>query len=98
MTSQVGALGAVSNALSESGSMLSTIVPRFSRRLSIMDNIKNDLITAGADTGDSSALQKVQTDIQTQQQALISMGTSAIFNNQNLLAAATGTTVNMVAS
>jgi flagellin len=98
MTSQVGALGAVSNALSESGSMLSTMSAALQSTVSIMDNIKNDLITAGADTGDSSALQKVQTDIQTQQQALISMGTSAIFNNQNLLAAATGTTVNMVAS
>ncbi|TAL78660.1 MAG: flagellin [Beijerinckiaceae bacterium] len=98
MTSQVGALGAVSNALSESGSMLATMSAALQSTVSIMDNIKNDLITAGADTGDASALQKVQTDIQTQQQALISMGTSAIFNNQNLLAAATGTSVNMVAS
>lgn len=98
MTSQVGALGAVSNALSESGSMLATMSAALQSTVSIMNNIKNDLLTAEADVGDSSALAKVQTDIQTQQQQLISMGTSAIFNNQNLLAAAPNTTVNMVAS
>jgi flagellin len=98
MNSQVGALGAVSNAMSESGSMLATMSAALQSTVSIMDNIKNDLITAATDTGNSSALSKIQTDIQTQQQQLISMGTSATFNNQNLLAAATGTTVSLVSS
>lgn len=98
MNSQVGALGAVSNALSESGSMLATMSAALQSTVSIMDNIQQDLITAAADTGDSSALAKVQNSIATQQQQLISMGTSASFNNQNLLAAASGTTVSVIAS
>jgi len=95
MSSQVGALGAVSNAISESGSMLSTMSAALQSTVSIMDNIKNDLIT-GATGG--TDLTKIQTDIATQQQQLISMGTSATFNNQNLLAAATGTTISLVSS
>lgn len=98
MNSQVGALGAVSNALSESGSMLSTMSAALQSTVSIMNNVKNDLITAATDVGDSTALQKIQTDIETQQQQLISMGTSATFNNQNLLAAATNSTVSLVSS
>jgi len=98
MTSQVGALGAVSNALSESGSMLATMSAALQSTVSIMNNVKNDLITAATDVGDSTALQKIQTDIETQQQQLISMGTSATFNNQNLLAAATNSTVSLVSS
>lgn len=98
MSSQVGALGAVSNALSESGSMLATMSAALQSTVSIMNNIKNDLITAATDVGDGTALQKIQTDIETQQQQLISMGTSATFNNQNLLAAATNTTVSLVSS
>lgn len=94
MNSQVGALGAVSNALSESGSMLSTMSAALISTVSIMDNIKNDLVTAQQPGTD---LSKVQTDISTQQQMLISIGNSSSFNGQNLLATSGGT-IGLVAS
>jgi flagellin len=94
MSSQVGALGAVSSALSESGSMLSTMTAALQQTISIMNNIKNDLIT-GEQTG--TDLSKVQTDITTQQQMLLSIGTSSSFNGVNFLSTSGGT-VNLVAS
>ncbi len=97
MSSQVGSLGAVSSALSESGSMLATMSAALQSTVSIMDNIQNDLVTAQElPTGDTLA--KVQTDISTQQQMLISIGNSSSFNGVNLLATATNTAVNLVAS
>lgn len=95
MTSETGALGAVQNALSESASLLSTTSAALQSTISIMDNIKNDLITA---ENPGTDLSKIQTDISSMQQQLISIGNSATFNNQNFLAAATGSTVNMVSS
>ena len=95
MTSEVGALGAVSNALSESSSMLGTMSAALQSTVSIMDNIKNDLLTAQQPGTD---LTKIQTDIATQQQLLISIGNSASFNTENFLASATGQTINLVAS
>jgi flagellin len=95
MSSEVGALGAVSNALSESASMLSTMSAALQSTVSIMDNIKNDLVTASTSGTD---LSKIQTDIATQQSQLISIGTSSSFSGVNLLASATGTTVNLVSS
>jgi flagellin len=95
MSSQTSALGAVSNALSESGSMLSTMSNALQQTVSIMDNIQNDLLTALQPGTD---LTKVQTDIQTQQQMLLSYGNSANFNGQNLLANAGTANVDLVAS
>lgn len=94
MSSQTSALGAVSNALSESGSMLSTMSAALTQSISIMDNIQNDLVTAQQPGTD---LTKVQTDIQTQQQMLLSIGSSATFNGQNMLSTSGGT-VNLVSS
>jgi flagellin len=95
MTSQTGALGAVQSALSESGSMLATMTAALQSTISIMDNIQNDLVTASNSGAD---LSKIQTDINTQQQMLISIGTSSSFNSVNPLAAATGQTINLVSS
>ncbi|HTJ02721.1 MAG TPA: flagellin [Methylovirgula sp.] len=95
MSSQTSALGAVSNALSESGSMLSTMSNALQQTVSVMDNIQNDLLTALQPGTD---LTKIQTDIQTQQQMLLSYGNSATFNGQNLLANAGTASVNLVAS
>lgn len=95
MSSQTSALGAVSNALSESGSMLSTMSNALQQTVSIMDNIQNDLLTALQPGTD---LTKVQTDIQTQQQMLLSYGNSANFNGQNLLANTGTANVNLVAA
>lgn len=94
MNSQTSALGAVSSALSESGSMLSTMSAALNQTISIMNNIKNDLLT-GLEPG--TDLTKVQTDISTQQQQLLSIGSSSSFNGENFLSTSGGT-VNLVAS
>lgn len=94
MNSQVSALGAVNSALSESGSMLSTMSAALNQTISIMNNIKNDLLT-GLQPG--TDLSKIQTDIATQQQQLISIGSSSSFNGENFLAT-TGGTVNLISS
>lgn len=94
MNSQVGALGAVSSALSESSALVSTMSSALTSTISVVDQIKNDLVTAsnpGADLG------KIQTDISAQQALLVSIGSSANFSGQNFLET-TGGTVNLVAS
>jgi flagellin len=94
MTSNVGALGAVNSALSESQSMVSTMSSALTTSISVMDAIKNDLVTAQQPGADLNA---IQTDINAQQQALESIGQSATFNGQNWLET-TGGNVNLVAS
>jgi flagellin len=98
MTSQNDALGAVSDALNESGSLLSTMTAALNSTITIMDAIQKDLIAAEQPGADFSS---IQTDIAAQQTALISIGQSANFNGQNFLdvaAAATSTPVGLVAS
>jgi flagellin len=94
MTSNVGALGAVNSALSESQSMVSTMTAALQHSISVMDAIKNDLVTASQPGADLTAIQQ---DITAQQQSLISIGQSSIINGQNFLET-TGGTVNLVAS
>ena len=94
MTSNVGALGAVNSALSESQSMVSTMTAALQHSISVMDAIKNDLVTAAQPGADLNAIQQ---DITAQQQSLISIGQSSIINGQNFLET-TGGTVNLVAS
>ena len=94
MSSNVGALGAVSSALSESSAMLSTMSAAMTSTISVMDVIKDDLISAQQPGAD---LSKVQTDISAQQNLLVSIGTSSNFNGQNFLNT-TGSTVAMVSS
>ncbi len=94
MNSQVGALGAVSSALSESSALVSTMSSALQSTLSVVNVIKNDLITASNPGAD---LAKIQSDISAQQSLLISIGSSANFNGQNFLET-TGGAVNLVAS
>ena len=94
MKSNIGALGAVNDALSESSSVVSTMTQALQQAISVVGNIKNDLVTASAPGTD---LTKVQTDIASQQASLISIGASANFNGLNFLET-TGGTVNLVAS
>jgi flagellin len=94
MQSDVGALGVALTALSESASTASTMTAAMTASISVMDVLKNDLVSAenpGADLG------KIQTDIVAQQTLLQSIATSANFNGQNWLAT-TGSTVSMVSS
>ena len=87
MSSDVGALGAVSSSLSESSSLLSTMSAALNSTVSVMDALKNDLVTAQglAAEGDTSDLANVQSDITQQQQLLISIGGSSSFNGVNFL-------------
>jgi flagellin len=94
MNSSVGALGSVSSALSESSAMLSTMSAAMTATISVMDVIKDDLISAQQPGAD---LSKVQTDIAAQQNLLVSIGSSSNFNGQNFLNT-TGLSVKMVSS
>jgi flagellin len=94
MKSNVGALGAVNDALSESQSMVSTMTSALNTSISVMDAIKKDLVTASQPGADLNA---IQTNISKQQAALVSIGSSATFNGQNFLDT-TGGRVNLVAS
>jgi flagellin len=80
--SDVGALGAVSDALSESASLLTTTTAALQSTISVLDAIKNDLTEA---SNPGANLAAIQTDISSQQQLLFSIGNSATFNGINLL-------------
>ena len=94
MNSDIGALGAVNSALSESQSMIATMTTAMQSTISAMDAIKQDLVTAQQP---GASLTKIQSDITAQQNALLSIGQSASFNGQNYLET-TGGTVNLVSS
>jgi flagellin len=94
MQSDVGALGAVDSALSESQSMVATMSAAMNSTISVMDAIKNDLVTASNPGAD---LNQIQNDISAQQNLLLSIGQSATFNGQNFLET-TGGNVNLVSS
>jgi len=66
MTSDVGALGAVNDALSQSQSMVSTMTAAMQHSISVMDAIKNDLVTA---SNPSANLNAIQQDISSQQKS-----------------------------
>lgn len=94
MSSNVGALGAVNDALATSSAMVETMSSALKATITVVNAIKDDLVTAsnpGADLG------KIQTDIAAQQALLVSIGSSAVFNGQNFLQT-TGGTVNLVTS
>ena len=80
--SDAGALGAVSDALSESSSLLTTTTAALQSTISVLDSIKNDLTEA---SNPGANLNAIQTDISSQQQLLFSIGNSASFNGINLL-------------
>jgi flagellin len=82
MSSDNGALGAVSAALKTSGSMLSTFNSAIEQAISVVNLIKNDLVSAenpGAD------LTQIQSDIEAQQNSLLEIAGGASFNGQNWL-------------
>ncbi len=94
MKSNIGALGAVNEALSQSSSIVSTMTQALQQAISVVGVIKNDLVTASTSGTD---LTKVQTDIASQQASLISIGSSSDFNGVNFLET-TGGTVQLVAA
>ena len=94
MRSDIGALGAVNDALSQSASIVSTMTQALQQAISVVGVIKNDLVTASNPSAD---LTKIQTDIASQQASLVSIGSSAIVNGVNFLET-TGGKANLVAS
>lgn len=94
MRSNIGALGAVSDALGESSALVQTMTTALQSTISVVTAIKNDLVSASNPSND---LTKIQTDIVAQQQSLISIGSSSIFNGVNFLET-TGGTASLVAS
>jgi flagellin len=94
MTSNVGALGAVSSALAESQAMVSTMSAALKSTVSVMDAIKQDLVNASQPKADMNA---IQSDITAQQNALVSIGGSSTFNGLNFLET-TGGTISLVSA
>lgn len=94
MQSDVGALGAVNELLSQSSSIVSTMTQALQQAISVVGVIKNDLVTASSQGAD---LTKVQTDIASQQASLLSIGSSSNVNGVNFLET-TGGSVSLVAS
>ena len=82
LRSDTGALSAVSDALNLGSSVVGTATAALNSTLTLLNNIKSDLVTAQA-PGTSTA--QVQTDIAAQQKSLISILSSASFNGVNLL-------------
>ena len=100
MSSDNGALGSVASSLSYSGSMLDTFTSALQQAITVTNNIKNDLVSAQQPGAD---LNKIQTDIASQQKALSSISGSTNFNGQNWLsndttATGDGGSQNLVAS
>lgn len=95
MTSNVGALGAVNDALGESASLTSTMSAAMTQTIDVVGKIKNDLVEASNPGAD---LKAIQADIASQQSSLISIGSSAIFNGQNWLETTAPGQVSLVAS
>lgn len=94
MSSNVGALGAVKDALSVGKAMVDTMSSGMQAAKDVVNTIKNKLVAASTPDAD---LAKIQTDIAAQQALLVSIGSSAVFNGQNYLQT-TGGTVNLVTS
>jgi flagellin len=94
MSSNIGALGAVKDALSTSKAMVDTMSSALNATISIVNTIKDDLVTASNPGAD---LANIQTNIAKQQALLVSIGGSANFNGQNFLLTSGGT-VNLVTS
>jgi len=82
MTSDNGALGAVTAALKVSSSMLSTFNTGLSQSISVINKIKNDLVAA---QNPGANLTQIQADIKAQQNALLQIAGGASFNGQNWL-------------
>jgi len=101
MGSTTSTLGAVSQALGQSVSLSTLMNQGLVQAVTVLNAIKADLVTAQTVTS-TSDLDKVQTDITSQLQQLVSIGNSSVYNGQNWLAGTTsgdtGTTVSLVAA
>jgi flagellin len=84
MKSDTGALSSVTDALSLGASTVSVATSALTSSISVMNAIKQDLVTAAEPGVD---LTKVQSDISAQQAQLRSIANSASFNGQNFLSA-----------
>lgn len=82
MGSDNGALGAVSSALKTSSSMLSTFTTAVEQAISVVNNIKNDLVEA---QNPGANLSQIQSDITAQQNSLLQIASAGAFNGQNWL-------------
>lgn len=81
MNSDAGALGAVVSTLKQSSSMLSNFNSGVAAAISVVNNIKNDIVSAQA----GGNLTQIQSDIAAQQNALLTIANGAAFNGQNWL-------------
>jgi flagellin len=95
MKSDTSALSSVSDALNLGSSTLGTATAALTSTLTILNNLKKDVVTA--QTPGASATQ-IQSDVAAQQQSLKSIISSASFNGVNLLDGSAGTSVKFVSS
>ncbi len=82
MKSDTGALSAVTDALNLGSSVVSTATAALNSTITLLNKMKDDVITAQTSGTDPA---QVQTDISAQQSSLISIMASASFNGVNLL-------------
>ena len=82
MKSDTGALSAVTDALNLGSSVVSTATSALNSTITLLNKMKDDVITAQTSGTDPA---QVQTDISAQQSSLISIMASASFNGVNLL-------------
>ena len=94
MRSDTGALGAVSDALNLGSSTLGVATAALNSTLTIMNKLKNDIITAQTPGTDKT---QIETDISALQSSLLSITSAASFNGVNLLNA-TAVNTNIVSS
>ncbi|MCW6511382.1 flagellin N-terminal helical domain-containing protein [Lichenifustis flavocetrariae] len=94
MRSDTGALGAVSDALNLGSSTLGVATAALNSTLTIMNKMKNDIITAQTPGTDKT---QIETDISALQSSLLSITSAASFNGVNLLNA-TASNTNIVSS
>ncbi len=95
MKSDVGALGAVSDALGLGAAKVDTAYTAMDSSISIVSQIKDKLVTAKEGSVDKSKVQGELTQLQAQ---LKSVATSASFNGENWVVAASGGSASVVSS
>ena len=93
MTSDNGVLGAVTNSLGETSSILDVANSALNSVISTINNIKNDLADAANPGAD---LTSINGDLQQQGKALLDAVNGASFNGTNLLDGSSAATLNFV--
>ncbi len=89
MSSDNGALGAVSSSLNTQGSMMSTFNSAIQQSISVVNQIKNDLVEAQTP---GANLTQIGADILSKQTSLLSIANGSTFNGQNWLTSTNATT------